>query len=126
MTPKSQWGGTFVIRWQRCMRIQLGRMAAALEWAQRVTKCIRDHRSEWEQIGGIRLDQLRLFVSRLGVGHSIYWFADFVSLNELDYWQKTMLSWKDYQALLGGIANLFVEGSLVDTVMDEVKYEPTS
>jgi len=37
-----------------------------------------------------------------------------------------MLSWKDYQALLGGIANLFVEGSLVDTLMDEVEYEPTS
>lgn len=99
-----------MIRWQRCMQHRQGKWTAAVQWMKEVATYFNAHYPE---------AQVQVFTARFGALNAIYAMADFQDLAALDHWQSwTRLDEGYRERLRKAPPDLFIEGSIVDSVLE--------
>ena len=102
----------FVIRFHRSARTARGRrLPEALGWAKEVAEYINSNYSE---------ATILVFAEQYGAAGTIHWYADYEDIATLDRIGSQLLADEGYQSILDNAAELFIEGSINDTVMASV------
>ena len=100
-----------MIRFQRSIRTARGKGLEATQWAKEIT----------EYINGQRPDaKLQVFSPRFGDINSILWQVDLDDLAALDQYQQFLNTNEGYWALIQKSYDLFMEGSVDDTVLESL------
>jgi len=100
-----------MIRFQRSLRSAQNKDLEAIAWAQEITKFLNGKYPE---------ANVQVFAQRFGVVDTIAWQVDFDSLVSLDKYQKTLNTDEEYFAQLNKSTDLFMAGSLFDTVFESL------
>ena len=100
-----------MIRFQRSIRTARGKGLEATQWAKEITEYINAQRSE---------ANLQVFSLRFGDINTIVWQVDFDNLAALDGYQQFLNTNEGYWALIQRSYDLFMEGSVDDTVLESL------
>ena len=100
-----------MIRFQRTAGVSRGKGAEATQWAKEVTEYVNTHFPELP---------LLVFEPRFGALNTIHWIADLEDLASLDRWQEQLGADEGYLELLSKSTDLFIAGSIVDTVLTSI------
>jgi hypothetical protein len=100
-----------MIRFQRSSRTARGKGLEARQWAKEVTEYINGKHPE---------SNLQVFAERFGDISALVWQADFDDLSALDKYQQSFDPDEGYWALINKATDFFIEGSVVDTVIESL------
>ena len=100
-----------MVRFQRSAQVARGKLREARQWAQGVTDYANSNHPEAE---------LQVFSERFGNIGKVSWQADFDDLAALDQYQQSFETDQGYWALVNKSTELFIEGSLNDTVYESL------
>ncbi len=100
-----------MIRFHRSIRSARNQAAGAIAWAKEVTDYLND------KYAGTKV---QVFAHRFGDVSTIVWEADFDTLANLDDYQHTLNENEEYWGVVAKSADLFVEGSVDDTVLESL------
>lgn len=98
-----------MVRFQRSIRTARGKPLEAIQWAKEVTEYINGKQPNFK---------VQVFTSRFGDSGMLAWQIDFDDLAALDKYQKFFNSDEGYWALVTKSYDLFIEGSLHDSVFE--------
>ncbi len=100
-----------MIRFQRSIRVARGSNAKALEWAKEVSDYVNGKQPK---------SKVQAFSSRFGDISTLVWHVDFEDLASLDKFQQALGIDQGYWDLVNKANEFFIEGTIHDTVFDEV------
>jgi len=100
-----------MIRFQRLIRTARGRGLEATQWAKDITAYVNAQRPE---------ANLQVFSLRFGDINTIVWQVDFDNLTALDQYQQFLNTNEGYWAWIRKSVDLFMEGSVDDTVLESL------
>ena len=101
-----------MVRFHRSARTARGRrLLEAIQWAREVAEYINSKYSEATVL---------VFVEQFGAQGTIHWYADYEDVATLDRIGSELLADEGYQSILENAAELFIEGSVNDTLMASV------
>ena len=95
-------------RFQRTARARGGKAMEAVQFAKEVAGYIN---AKYAPVS------LQVYTELFGDVNTIYWYADYKDLASLETIIGQLNAGQEYWAILGKAADLFVEGSLHDTLM---------
>jgi len=98
-----------MIRWQRSIRTARGRNNEAIQWAKEVTDYVNSKQPGYK---------VQAFSLRFGELGTLVWQADADDLAALDKFQQAIGADQGYWDLVKKSTELFIEGSLHDTVFE--------
>jgi len=98
-----------MVRFQRSAQVARGKLREARQWAQEVTDYANSNHPE---------GKLQVFSERFGNIGIVSWQADFDNLAALDQYQQSFDTDQGYWSLINKSTELFMEGSLHDTVYE--------
>ena len=98
-----------MIRFQRSIRTARGKGLEARQWAKEVTEYINGKHPE---------SNLQVFAERFGDISVLVWQVDLGDLAALDKFQQGLNADEGYWAMLKKSYDLFIEGSVADTVFE--------
>lgn len=98
-----------MVRFERSARVARGKEREARQWAQEVVDYANSNHPE---------GKLHVFSERFGNLGRISWQADFDDLAALDRYQKSFDTDAGYWAMIDKSAELFIENSVNDTVLE--------
>ena len=98
-----------MIRWQRSIRAKGSKFLEALQWAKEVTEYVNSKQPNYKA---------QAYTSAFGDVNMLVWHVDFEDLADLDKYGKFFNMDQGYQALVKKAADLFIEGSLYDSVFE--------
>ena len=98
-----------MVRFHRSARTARGRrFLEALGWAKEVAEYINSKYPE---------ATILVFAEQYGAAGTIHWYADYEDVATVDRIGSELLAGEDYQSILDNSAELFIEGSINDTLM---------
>jgi hypothetical protein len=97
-----------MIRFQREARVARGKEQEAVAWAKQISDFLNQKFPE---------AQVQTFTSRFGSMGRVYWMADLPDLAALDAYQQQIAEDEEYWKLIAKSNDLFIEGSIEDTVV---------
>jgi len=100
-----------MIRFHRSIRSSRNNGANAIAWSKELTDYLN---------GKYAGTKVQVFAHRFGDVSTIVWEADFDTLANLDDYQHTLNGNEEYWAIVAKSADLFVEGSVYDTVFESL------
>jgi hypothetical protein len=100
-----------MIRFQRAARMSRARQQEAIPWAKEVAEFLNRKYPEAE---------FQAFTSRFGDIARVVWQADFADLAALDAYMQKIVADQEYWELVGRTGDLFIEGSIEDTVLGSI------
>jgi hypothetical protein len=99
-----------MIRWTRSARIARGKFPQAMQWA----KEIAEFSNKKYKI------QLGVYLDTFGEVGTIRWFADYADLAALEKVRNQLLADQEYWQKVNQSNELFIQGSVFDTVMHAI------
>jgi hypothetical protein len=108
-SPATSTGGTTLIRFQRSAQSALAKGAEARQWSKEITDYINSRFPE---------SRLQVFSERFGEINTIVWQVDLADLASLDKYQANLNSDQGYWTILNKSTDLFMEGSILDRVLE--------
>ena len=101
-----------MVRFHRSARTARGRrLLQALQWAKEVAEYINSKYPEATVL---------VFAEQFGAQGTVHWYADYEEIATLDRIGSELLADEEYQSILDNAAELFIEGSVNDTLMVSV------
>ena len=99
-----------MIRWTRSARIVSGKFPQAMQWAKEIA-----------EFGNKKYKtQTSVYMDSFGEYGTIRWFCDFADLAAVEKVGNQLMADQEYLKKLSQAADLFIEGSGYDTVMQSI------
>ena len=95
-----------MVRWMRTARAKATKVPQAIQWAKEIT----------EYVNAKHGAQTSVYVDSFGDHPTIRWFADVESLAVLEQKFGQIMTDQGYWQVIAKAADLFIEGSIEDTV----------
>ena len=100
-----------MFRFHRIARASRGKLLQAIQWAKEVSGYINE---KYAPVS------VQAYIEQFGDGGTIHWFSDFEHVADWETLNAQLLADQGYWALLDKAADLFIEGSLHDTLVQSV------
>jgi len=100
-----------MVRWTRSARVaSSGKFAQAIQWAKEIAEF--DNKKYKVQVS--------VYMDSFGELGTIRWFIDFADLAALEKFMNQVLGDQEHWQKVGPFADLFIQDSMYDTVMQSV------
>ena len=100
-----------MFRFQRSARAKGGKALEAVQFAKEVAGYIN---TKYAPVS------VQVYTEQFGDLNTIYWYADYKDLATIEGINAQILTDQDYWAIVSKATDLFIEGSLHDTLMSSV------
>ena len=100
-----------MVRFQRTARAKGGKFPEAMQFAKEVAGYLNDKYAPVT---------IQVYSELFGDVNTIYWYADYKDLATIEGINARLLADQGYWAILNKAADLFIEGSVHDTLMMSV------
>lgn len=100
-----------MFRFHRVARISRGKFLEAIPWAKEVAEYLSAHYAPVS---------VQAYTELFGDIGRVHWYADYGDLASVEKFNAMLLADQGYQALLVKAADLFIEGSVQDTLTQSI------
>lgn len=100
-----------MFRFQRTARISSGKIVEAFQWAKEITEYLN------EKYAPVSVQP---YTEVFGDYGKVYWHVDYEDLATLEKINAQLMADQEYWAMLNEAAELFIEGSIHDTVIQSL------
>ena len=99
-----------MVRWTRSAKVVLGKFPQAMQWAKEITEFANKKYKT----------QMGVYLDIFGEAGTIRWVNDYADLGAFEKVRNQLLADQEYWKKLNQSAELFVQGSTFDTVMQSI------
>jgi hypothetical protein len=100
-----------MFRFHRTARASRGKFLEAVQWSKEIASYISDNYAPVS---------VQAFVEQFGDTGRVHWYSDHEDLAAIEKLNAQLLADQEYGTMVNNAADLFIEGSIHDTVMQSI------